>query len=159
MHQGLKYIKDTIAPKCVGALCEKNHWTATENGTIDIGTDHPLSTIRAYHVLSPKECQRIIDEGERMAARVGGWLNKRHKGAPTTDIPFHFWEDRNEECLENGSSILKKISRTHFQKDYNAHFASFNDFFWSSTPQRTSRLEIASRWNGYFVCLTAQRRF
>lgn len=111
---------------------------------IDIGTDHPLSTIRAYHVLSPKECQRIIDEGERMAARVGGWLNKRHKGAPTTDIPFHFLGGPKRGVFGKWQQYFEKnILGPILKKDYNAHFSSFNDFFLVKyTPQEQADLRL-----------------
>ena len=97
---------------------------------VDIESTHPLSTVRVYHVLSPVECQKIIDEAEIIARRIGGWMNHRHKGAPTTDIPFHFLGGPKRGMFAKWQEHFEdKILRPILQKDYQAHFASFNDFF------------------------------
>ena len=130
MRQGLKYIRYMQRiQKVVGIMREKSLDSYRE-WSVDIGTDHPLSKIRVYHILSPKECQKIIDEGERMAARIGGWLSKRHKGAPTTDIPFHFLGGHKRGVFGKWQQHFEKnILGPILRKDYNAHFSSFNDFF------------------------------
>ena len=39
-------------------------------------------------LLTPAECQAIVDESEEWAHKAGGWTSKRHFNHPTTDIPL-----------------------------------------------------------------------
>ena len=39
-------------------------------------------------LLTPAECQAIVDESEEWANRAGGWTSTRHFNHPTTDIPL-----------------------------------------------------------------------
>ena len=97
---------------------------------IDIGVEHPLSKIRVYHVLSPQDCQNIIAEGENVARKIGGWMSTRHKGAPTTDLPFHFLGGPKRKIFGRWQRHFEqKILNPILQKDYGATFSSFNDLF------------------------------
>ena len=73
-------------------------WSVCEKKSLDSYREWKINWDRSsiidhscLSVLSPKECQRIIDEGERMAARVGGWLSKRHKELQQPISHFTFW--------------------------------------------------------------------
>jgi hypothetical protein len=111
-------------------LVQKKSLESYRSWNVDIGSEHPLSTVRVYHILSRQECEKIIDEGERVAQKIGGWMNKRHKGAPTTDLPFHFLGGPKRKIFGKWQRHFeKKILGPILKNDYYAQFSSFNDLF------------------------------
>jgi len=113
-----------------GNKMKKKNLDSYRTWNVDIGIDHPLSKINVYNVLSPQDCQRIIAEGENVARKIGGWMSTRHKGAPTTDLPFHFLGGPKRKIFGRWQTYFeKKILNPIFQKDYAANFISFNDLF------------------------------
>jgi hypothetical protein len=97
---------------------------------VDIGFQHPLCSIRSYHVLPPKDCQYIIDAGEDAAKEQGGWSIDRHDEAPTTDIHFDRLGGKNRTRFQLWKKkLIKKVVSPIIFRDYNASFRSFEDLF------------------------------
>ena len=112
---------------------KKNHTrslTPIDQWRIDVGFDHPIRTIRSYHVVSPKDCSRLIAAAEDYAINHGGWTKKRHKEAPTTDIPFDLLGGENRAMYQKWKEKwTKKVIRPLLFRDYNARFISYEDLF------------------------------
>ena len=67
---------------------------------VDLGFQHPICTIRSYHVIAPKDCLQIISASEEYAQQHGGWTKDRHQEAATTDIPFDLIGGEKKEVFQ-----------------------------------------------------------
>jgi len=97
---------------------------------IDVGFQHPLCSIRSYHIFSQKDCNNIIEAGEEAAQKQGGWTTDRHDEAPTTDIPFDIIGGSYKLIFQKWKNrLIRKILTPILFRDYHAKFISFEDFF------------------------------
>ena len=110
---------------------------------LDIGFQHPICTIRSYHVIAPKDCQKIISAANEYAQQNGGWTTNRHQEAATTDIPFDVIGGSRKQLFQKWKHRLsQKIIAPLLFRDYDATFISFEDLFVVRyTPQTQSELK------------------
>ena len=64
-------------------------------------------------VYTPDICKWIVEEGEKHAAKNGGWTTSRHKNYPTTDLPVKDILTIYSFILSSLSSILDKIVKMY----------------------------------------------
>lgn len=77
-------------------------------------------------VLSSEECQRIVNEAERIAAEMG-WTTSRHGNFPTTDIP-----------LVELPETLRFLKRALVERIYPLLTAQFGEFLPDASKLRVA---------------------
>lgn len=98
--------------------------------SVDIGFEHPICTIRSYHVIAQQDCQQIIEAAKEYAQQNGGWTTDRHQEAATTDIPFDAIGGSRRHIFQKWKRRLsQKILAPLLFRDYEATFISFEDLF------------------------------